>query len=132
MQIGPLVDRKILTVAPGQTLREVARKLNERSVGSAVVMAEDGQPGIITERDLLRSIADGADPDATNVEDYMTSTAITASASWDVVEAADRMLHGGFRHLVVLDNQARVTGVLSIRDLVASLMTLLERQQEHA
>jgi CBS domain-containing protein len=128
MEIGPLVTGVVVTVGPDHTLDQAARRMAERNVGSAIVSKDYGQPGIITERDLLRAIADGVDLDSTRVEDYMTANAITASTSWDVNEAARRMIDGGFRHLVVLGPDGEVKGVLSIRDLVKSLM----QEAEHA
>jgi CBS domain-containing protein len=94
-------------------------------VGSAVVTSSEGSPGIITERDVLQAVADGVDLDATQVSDYMTANAITATESWDVVEAARRMSEGGFRHLVVVDEKGEVSGMLSIRDLVESILDLI-------
>jgi CBS domain-containing protein len=96
--------------------------MRERNVGSAVVATEDGRPGIITERDFLRAIAEGVDPDAATVEDFMTPSAITSTASWDVFEAAHRMMDGGFRHLIVLDDTGEVEGMVSIRDLFRYLL----------
>jgi CBS domain-containing protein len=122
MDIGPLITTSIVAVGPEHSLAETARRMTERHVGSAVVMTEDGRPGIITERDLLRAIAEGADPSSATVADYMTAGAMTASPSLQAVEAARRMLEGRFRHLVVVDEGGRVAGVLSIRDLVAALL----------
>ncbi len=122
MEIGPLVSPRLLTVGPRHTLRDVARKMTERKIGSAIVHCDDGRPGIITERDLLRAIADGVDPDTAMVDDYMTATPITASAHWDVHKAATRMIEGGVRHLIVVDEDGDTMGVLSIRDLVKSLV----------
>ncbi|MEO7804372.1 MAG: CBS domain-containing protein [Actinomycetota bacterium] len=111
----------MLSVGPSHTLREVATRMTEFKVGSAVVLTDAG-PAIITERDILRGVADGVDLDATTVDDYMTSEAITASTSWDVKTAANEMSTRGFRHLVVVDDDGKVVGVLSIRDLVQSLL----------
>lgn len=122
MKIGPLVSKRVVTVGPKHSLREAARRMNEHGVGSAVVVTEEGHPAIITERDVLRAIAQGGDPGAVLVQDYMTVNAITASASWDVLEAARRMLNGGFRHLIVLGDDGQTIGMLSIRDLVQSLL----------
>jgi CBS domain-containing protein len=94
----------------------------ERRSGSALVQGEGENPGIITERDLLRAVAEGVDLGSAPVEEYMTANAITASSSWDVEKAARLMLEHGFRHLVVLDNAGRVGGILSIRDLVKALL----------
>ncbi len=127
MEIGPLVRDAVVTVGPDHTLGEAARLMTARRVGSAVVTGE-GQPGIITERDLLRAVSDGADLDQARVADYMTAQAITASASWDVREATRRMVEGGFRHLVVLGSDGQLTGVLSIRDLAESLLDELARR----
>ncbi len=127
MDIGPLVTRQIVTVGPGHSLAEAARRMNAGKVGSAVVATESEQPGIITERDVLRAVAEGANLEAVPVEDYMTSHAITASPSWDVLEAARRMLTGGFRHLVVLGESGQTLGVLSIRDLVRALLQEIPR-----
>lgn len=124
MEIGPLVSRTVLTVSPHGSLAETARQMNERGVGSAVVLSEGG-PGIITERDILRAVGEGADLGSLRVEDYMTFNAITASPQWRVTDAAREMSRGGFRHLIVLDGDGNVAGVLSIRDLVPALLELL-------
>ncbi len=94
----------------------------ERGVGSAVVTTDDGRPGIITERDLLTAMAAGVDPDEAVVEAHMTADAITASASWDVRDAAQRMVDSGIRHLVVLGERGQPSGIVSIRDLVRGLL----------
>jgi CBS domain-containing protein len=121
-EIGSLAQRISVSVGPDHSLVEAARRMNASKVGSAIVFKQDGQPGIITERDLLRAVADGADLEKTSVADYMTQDAISASGNWDVEQAARRMLGGGFRHLVVLDERGEPVGMLSIRDLVASLL----------
>lgn len=121
-EIGPLARRIDVSVGPDHSLAEAARRMNASKVGSAIVFKQDGQPGIITERDLLRAIAAGADLENTAVADYMTPDVISASGKWDVEQAARRMLGGGFRHLVVLDDKGEPAGMLSIRDLVASLL----------
>lgn len=120
--IGVLARRIGVSVGPDHSLAEAARKMNASKVGSAIVFKQDGQPGIITERDLLRAIADGVDLENTTVADYMTPDAISASGKWDVEQAARRMLDGGFRHLVVLDDRGEPVGMLSIRDLLGSLL----------
>jgi CBS domain-containing protein len=91
------------------------------------VLGPDGKPGIITERDLLRAMAEGSDPGATPVSSYMTPNAVAVNASWEVVDAARRMIQGGFRHLIVTDDRGGVTGIVSIRDMVAALVE--ERQR---
>ncbi len=97
----------------------------EHKVGSAVVTTDDGVPGIITERDLLKAIAEGAQTETATVAEYMTASPITGSTSWDVMTAAKRMSEGRFRHLIVLDEQGEVAGMLSLRDLVDVLISEL-------
>lgn len=122
LEIGELASKRLVSVTCDTSLLEAARRMNEHKIGSAIVLVEGEMPGIITERDLLRSMADGADPATTLVEQYMTGIAITASANWDVYAAADRMFQGGFRHLIVLDGDGTPSGILSIRDLVQALL----------
>ena len=128
MDIGPLINMAVVSVGPRHPVAEAARRMRSGNVGSAVVETEDGHPGIITERDLLKAMADGVDPEIATVEENMTAGAITASPSWSAVEAASRMMEGGFRHLVVLGDDGRVSGILSIRDLVSSLLEEFQRE----
>jgi CBS domain-containing protein len=107
-----------LTVGPGHTLREAARLMHERGVGSAVVLdGEQPGPGLLTERDVLAAIGRGLDPDAERVADHLTSELVFAAPDWSLERAACEMVRGGFRHLVVVDGGALV-GVLSMRDVV--------------
>ena len=126
VEIGPLVTERLISVGPHHSLLETARKMQDRNVGAALVLTDEGHPAIITERDLLRAVSEGVDLSVTTVGIYMTSTPVCASVEWEVVEAAKIMRRGGFRHLIVLDDGA-VVGMLSIRDLVDALVEMHEQ-----
>jgi CBS domain-containing protein len=118
MQVREGMTPTVLTVGPGHTLRAVARLMSDRGVGAAVVIDPEGHgPGIITERDILRSLARGQDPDAEPVVDHLTRDVVFAAPDWSLEEAAVAMVNGGFRHLIVLE-RGETAGILSVRDVV--------------
>lgn len=118
MQVREGMSPTVLTVGPDHTLRAVAKLMSRRRVGAAVVMDPDANgPGIITERDILSSLGDEQDPDAEMVADHLTSDVVFAAPDWSLEEAAAAMLHGGFRHLIVVE-QGETVGILSVRDVV--------------
>lgn len=112
------MNQIVVTVGPGHTLRDAARRMTSRGVGAAVVLGGPGSgPGIITERDILRSNGVGQDIDDELVRDHLTSGVVHAAADWSLERAAGTMVSGGFRHVIVLDD-ADVVGILSMRDIV--------------
>ena len=130
----------ILTVGPGHTLREAARRMSEKGVGAAVVIDEERPgPGLVSERDILNSLGRGEDPDAELVGAHMTDTIIAAAPDWSLERAAVEMSHRHIRHLVVVEGSESV-GILSIRDIVrcwtsegaTSGMEPPEAEQAHA
>ncbi len=89
-----------------------------RHVGAAVVTdPEHAGIGILTERDILNSVAAGEDPDAELVAQHRTEDLTYATPDWTLEDAASAMVRGGFRHLVVVENHD-VAGLLSMRDIV--------------
>jgi CBS domain-containing protein len=118
VKVREAMSGDVLTVTPGRTLREAARFMVEHNVGAAVIMdPEQPGPGIITERDLVRSLGKGEDPDSELVRDHLTSKATFADGDWGLEEAADAMARGGFRHLVVV-RDGDVEGIISMRDII--------------
>jgi CBS domain-containing protein len=118
MQVRDGMSKMVLTVGPGHTLRQAAQLMSKRRVGAAVVMdPESSGPGILTERDLLDSLAQGQDPDTERVGDHMSPDIVFAAPVWSLEEAAVAMVKGGFRHLVVTDG-GEIAGILSVRDIV--------------
>ena len=118
MQVRDGMSKVVLTVGPGHTLREAARQMAERHVGAAVVMDPEGEgPGIVTERDVLTSVARGEDPDKEQVCDHLTADVVYAAPDWSLEQAAAAMVRGSFRHLIVMAG-GEVAGVLSVRDVV--------------
>ena len=108
----------VLTITPGRSLREAARFMNEHNVGAVVIIdPEEPGPGIVTERDVVRSLGAGENPDSELVRDHLTSRATFADADWGLEEAADAMARGGFRHLVVIE-RGELVGIISMRDLI--------------
>jgi len=108
----------VVTVGPEHTLREAARRMTARAVGAAVVLDDEQPgPGIITERDILQANGVGQDIDEELVRDHLTSGLVYAAADWSLEKAADAMVRGAFRHVIVVEG-AEVVGILSMRDIV--------------
>src|SRR5437660_8446394 len=113
----------VLTIGPAHTLRQAARMMSARRVGAAVVIdPEHAGVGILTERDVLDSIAADEDPDAELAAQHRTEDLVYASPEWTLEEAAQAMVRGGFRHLVVVEGHD-VAGLLSMRDIVRCWMS---------
>jgi CBS domain-containing protein len=118
MQVSDGMSTVVLTVGPGHTVRDAAKAMAERKVGAAIVLdPEQPGPGIITERDVLESIGASQSPDTELVADHLSSNLTFAAPDWSLERAAEAMVRGGFRHLVVVDGGETV-GVLSMRDIV--------------
>ncbi len=118
MQVKDGMSPTVLTVGPSHSLREAATLMSERNVGAAVVHDPDAPgPGIITERDLLRSVGAGQSPDEERVGDHQSSDLVFATPDWSLEEAAAAMAKGGFRHLIVVE-RGEVQGVISVRDII--------------
>jgi CBS domain-containing protein len=110
----------LLTVEAGLALAEVAGRMVERQVGAVLVLDGERLAGILTERDVLRAVARGIREDAV-VRDWMTTDPETIAPDETTEHAATLMMHGGFRHLPVVDGSA-IVGMLSIRDLMRTAL----------
>lgn len=118
MQVRDGMSTVVLTIGPEHSLREAARLMSAKRVGAAVVVDPDSEGiGIITERDILDAVGAGQDVDVETAQAHLTGDLVFAAPDWDLKQAAEAMLRGGFRHLVVLE-QGGVAGVLSVRDIV--------------
>jgi CBS domain-containing protein len=125
MEIAPLITRAVLTLKSGDTMKAAATKMMERGVGSAVVVTDGKPSGIVTDRDALRVVAQGADGAQLKVRDCIAKKLMTVTPATEVLEAARIMREKNFRHLVVVDGDGALVGVFSMRDLVVGL--LMER-----
>jgi CBS domain-containing protein len=114
--VAEIMSSSLLTVDPATGLTDAARQMDGRSVGAVLVFSGGRLAGILTERDILRAVAAGNIESAT-VGDWMTRDPETVEPSERAGQAAAIMIHGGFRHLPVLDGGDPV-GIVSIRDLV--------------
>jgi CBS domain-containing protein len=113
--VAEIMAGAVLTVEPATTLVEAAARMHERRVGAVVVVEGARLVGILTERDVLRAVATGGVEGP--VADAMTRGPETIGPDETASQAAALMIHGGFRHLPVVDGDD-VVGMVSIRDLV--------------
>jgi CBS domain-containing protein len=126
--VSEAMSTEILMIGPRHTLRYAARLMSARQVGAAVVHnPETSGIGIITERDVLHAVGRGLDPDAEAVEQHLTHNVVFATPQWTLDQAAEAMTRGGFRHLIVLQDD-QVVGMISVRDIVR----VWSRQLTHA
>jgi CBS domain-containing protein len=127
MRVRDVASSAVVVVGPEHTVRDAARMMARHHVGSAVVTDAEQLAGILTERDVLKQVAQGSDPDGTTVADMMTRDVVTVGPDWDLIEAAEEMARRRIRHLVVFEG-GQLLGVLSVRDVLPHLLP--ERQSE--
>jgi CBS domain-containing protein len=119
-QLSDVMRREYLTVAPEDTLGEVAQKMVEAGRGSVVVKDYGRLIGILTERDMLKAMAGRVHTSDARVREWMTAEPVTAPQDMSVEDAADLMLASNFRHLPVVDGE-QVVGTVSLRAVTRSL-----------
>lgn len=120
-RVSRLVRRGPVTIDPAATLREVSETLVREEVGVALAVRDGVTIGLVSERDIVAALADGADPDDGRVEDVMAFEVVCIDPKADVATAGRQMLDGEIRHLLVGDGE-RAVGVISIRDVLAACL----------
>ena len=118
MRVSVGMSDVVLRLGPGTTLRKAASEMVDKGIGSAIIEDEGWPvPRIITERDILRAVGSGLDPDSEQVGEHMSESVITASPEWSMERAAMEMSKRRIRHLVVY-RDGELVGVLSMRDIM--------------
>jgi len=118
--LADIMRPELIEVAPEDTLGEVAERMTALNMGAAAVKDFGRLIGIITERDLLKAMAERVHTSEARVRQWMTEDPITAGVDTDVEDAAETMLAHGFRHLPVLDENGGVVGLVSLRRVVGA------------
>ena len=123
-----LGNKQPLTVAPDDTVAQAANAMSERNVGAATVIDRSGVIGVVTERDVMRKVvAAGCDAKSIRVRDIMSSPVVSVGLHTTVAAAAELMREQHIRHLVVLDRNQQLVGMLALRYLLYDLMDYMQR-----
>lgn len=121
-RVGVLSPKRPFTVSPETTVGEVLRMLIERRIGSVIVVEGERPVGIFSERDaLFRLNTDAAWYENRPIRDFMTPNPQCLLADAKIAYAVQRMDLGSFRHVPIVDNDGKLTGVISVRDILGYL-----------
>ena len=123
MQVRDVMTEATVTDSTTDTLRSAAERMWRQQTGSLLVMDGGRLAGILTERDLLRAVALGADPAAATVDEAMTTEVFTVPPDMPLVEAAREMAARWIRHLPV-EEDGRLVGMVSMRDVTGIFAAL--------
>jgi CBS domain-containing protein len=122
MKLRSLVGGSATVIGPEATIAGAAEALVEDGVGSLAVVDERRLVGIITERDVVQCVAEGADPEEESVGEWMSDAPDTFSPEVEVEEAAAWLLEMGYRHMPVMEN-GELLGIVSIRDVLWAIIS---------
>ncbi len=124
MKISEIMTKAAVTDSADDTLAEACARMRSQQTGSLLVMDGERLVGIVTERDVLKVVAQGLDPKQVPLKDVMTTDIITIGPQTTLKEAAKIMASKWIRHLPVIEG-AKVVGIISQRDLTGVLAEAL-------
>lgn len=138
MSVGKICTRIVATASPKESVRAAAARMAEHDVGTLVVEERDGSTrplGVVTDRDIvMRCVANGLDPDDTELAAVMTTPVHLVDEATPIEEALLRMAHSGVRRLVVTSEGSQLVGILSLDDVLEMLtgeMSSIGRLLQH-
>jgi CBS domain-containing protein len=133
MSILELCDKEAASVPLDATVQRAIRTMLDRHVGAVAVVDEKQRvAGVFTERDVLRRLSlSGLDPGRTPVREIMTTPVEMATLSTTAGEALATMVERHYRHLPIVDDNGRLLGMLSIRNVLQARIDTLTRQLDH-
>jgi len=126
LRAGDLMTVPPITVKSTESLKNVAMSMRKNKVGSVLVVDDEGKlRGIITEHDLVYACSEGWHPENRQAWEVMTEDPITVTPDTDIVEVIRKMRNANIRHLPVIDDQGKPLGMISARDLLDTMLTLV-------
>jgi len=131
VSISDVMSTHVVQGAPSESVREAARSMGKAGIGSVAVCDGSRLVGILTERDVLRLVAQGEDLDRVLVGDAMTTPVLTASPDADILAVARLMGERRVRHLPVVERE-NLLGMIGIRDVLGALAEALWRTHDDA
>jgi CBS domain-containing protein len=119
MQVFEAMTPEVVSVPPETTLVDAAQTMKELDVGPLPVCDGDQLLGMVTDRDIIvRAIAEARDPRTTEVREIMTSEVVCCREADDVRQAAKLMQEQQLRRLLVVNDEGRLVGIVSLGDIV--------------
>ncbi|MBK9051421.1 MAG: CBS domain-containing protein [Chloroflexi bacterium] len=107
----------VITITPEKTLKDAAALLTQHTIGAVVVVNEAGKVvGILSERDIIRTITHHEQPLSQTVNEVMTKRVITGTPEDDIYSVAHVMTENRFRHLPIMED-GQLIGMVSIGDI---------------
>jgi CBS domain-containing protein len=129
MRVSDIMTAAAVSDAPDDTLAEASSKMWQQQTGSLLVMQENRLIGIVTERDVLKHVAEGGEPKTVSLRDVMTTDVVTIPPETTLHDAAQIMFEHWFRHLPVVSGDGAVLGVISLRDLLTLVAESFEEPE---
>ena len=123
MQVRDVMTEAMVTETASDTLRSAAERMWRQQTGSLLITDDGRLTGIITERDVLRAVALGADLTRSTVDEAMTAEGFTVPPDMPLHEAAREMATRWIRHLPVVED-GKLLGVVSMRDVTGVFAAL--------
>lgn len=120
--ITPYVSDRVIFVDESSSLRDAAERLRTDDVGLVAVGTVDDVRGVVSERDIVTSVALGFDLDETTVAQVETSDLVWATTDSTVGGVAEEMMEHYLRHMLIRDDDGVLAGVVSMRDLLTAYL----------
>ncbi|MBI4041056.1 MAG: CBS domain-containing protein [Deltaproteobacteria bacterium] len=123
MNIKQICNRNVVVVGLNDSIQEVAQRMREYRVGTAVVVNDDmpwtTPVGIINDHDIVSEVlAEGGNPNAYKVKDIMSNEILTVQEEDDILEALPLLHKKGMKRIPVVNRANILTGILALEDLV--------------
>jgi CBS domain-containing protein len=117
-----IVNQKLITAEPDAKVSEVAKLMADEDVGCVLILDNDKPRGLITDRDIVtRCLAKNIDVDDCTVENVMTESLATVKETDGIFDCIETMKEAEVRRIPVVDENGKVTGIISFGDLLAVL-----------
>jgi CBS domain-containing protein len=119
MKLKDIMTKNVEIITPEISLKDAAMRMKDLNIGILPVGENDRLVGMVTDRDItIRAVSEGKDPAATKVREIMTPDAKYCFEDDDITAAAKKMKDLQIRRVLVLNKEKRVTGIISLGDMV--------------
>ncbi len=117
MLVKDVMNKNVVVAKSDVTIREASKVMSKYRIGSLVVLKDEKIAGIITEGDIMESVAGDRDPDTTTIEDIMTDKVHTVTPDQTVESAVDIMVKNKIKKLPVVE-AGKLKGIITASDIV--------------